>query len=216
MGDEKLRELERRWRDSGSTEDEAAYLRERVRTGDLSHERLALLAYLGHPAALMGLTEEIPAVPRLEGSIRALPRLARDPAYRELAEWVWGLAHWNATLVLEATGQALISSFDSDDERDAFADLLAICRQVWRDPSESHQEALRQAPPALCFEAGLFRLATLNQAVGYYGFMGGEELTRAEAVEQLVAMALGRCPVQPARAAIREALVPLLLGGAEL
>ena len=44
MSDARLRELERRWRESGSTEDEAAYLRERVRVGDLTQERLELAA----------------------------------------------------------------------------------------------------------------------------------------------------------------------------
>lgn len=46
MGDEKLRELERRWRESGTVEDEAAYLLERVRVGDLTQERLELAAHL--------------------------------------------------------------------------------------------------------------------------------------------------------------------------
>ena len=51
MSDAKLRELERQWRESGSIEDEAAYLRERVRAGDLTQERLELAAYFGHAAA---------------------------------------------------------------------------------------------------------------------------------------------------------------------
>ena len=42
--DEKLRGLERRWKQSGSPDDEAAYLLERVRVGDLTHERLELAA----------------------------------------------------------------------------------------------------------------------------------------------------------------------------
>ena len=51
MSDQKLRELERRWRETGSVEDEAAYLRERVRVGDLTQERLELAAYCGHEGA---------------------------------------------------------------------------------------------------------------------------------------------------------------------
>ena len=45
MTDERLRELERCWRESGSVEDEAAWLRERVRVGELSEARLRLAAY---------------------------------------------------------------------------------------------------------------------------------------------------------------------------
>ena len=40
MSDGKLRELERRWRETGSVDDEAAYMRERVRAGELTQERL--------------------------------------------------------------------------------------------------------------------------------------------------------------------------------
>lgn len=55
MADGRLRELERRWQQSGSVQDEAAYLLERVREGDLTKERLELAAYLGYPAASSGV-----------------------------------------------------------------------------------------------------------------------------------------------------------------
>jgi len=51
LSDERLRELERRWAESGSDEDEAELLREQVRLGGLEPARLELAALLGHPAA---------------------------------------------------------------------------------------------------------------------------------------------------------------------
>lgn len=51
VSDQRLRELERLWRDSGKVEDEASYLRERVRVGDLTPQRLEVAAYCGHEAA---------------------------------------------------------------------------------------------------------------------------------------------------------------------
>ena len=43
--DERLRELERRWHQSGAAEDEAALLKERVRQGDLAQDQFdAMLA----------------------------------------------------------------------------------------------------------------------------------------------------------------------------
>jgi hypothetical protein len=36
VSDDRLRELERRWKETGAVEDEAAYLKERVRAGELS------------------------------------------------------------------------------------------------------------------------------------------------------------------------------------
>lgn len=52
MADDRLRALERRWKETGAAEDEAAWLREQVRHGDLPAERLRLAAYLGHEPAL--------------------------------------------------------------------------------------------------------------------------------------------------------------------
>lgn len=51
MSDRNLRELERRWRESGAPEDEAAYLLGRVRAGDLSWGRLELAARCGSVGA---------------------------------------------------------------------------------------------------------------------------------------------------------------------
>lgn len=51
MSDQRLRELERRWRESGRVEEEAEYLRERLRIGDLTPERLELAAHCGREGA---------------------------------------------------------------------------------------------------------------------------------------------------------------------
>lgn len=51
MGDLDLRELERRFRQEGGPEREAAWLRERLRVGELGPERLLLAAAAGHAAA---------------------------------------------------------------------------------------------------------------------------------------------------------------------
>lgn len=51
MSDAKLRELWRLWKETGEARDEAAYLAERVRTGDLAASSLGLAAHLGHKPA---------------------------------------------------------------------------------------------------------------------------------------------------------------------
>ena len=53
MTDDRLRAMERRFRESGSVEDEATWLIERVRSGDLSSDCLRLAACCGHPAACL-------------------------------------------------------------------------------------------------------------------------------------------------------------------
>lgn len=52
MSDTRLRELERRWRETGAVEDEASFLVERVRSGEVTRERIELSAYCGYEAAL--------------------------------------------------------------------------------------------------------------------------------------------------------------------
>jgi hypothetical protein len=58
--DSTLRELERRFAASGSVEDEAAWLRARLRVGELSEDQLRLAAYLGDPATLRVTNFELP------------------------------------------------------------------------------------------------------------------------------------------------------------
>ena len=61
MSDAQLRALERRYQETGSVEDEATLLSERVRQGSLDPEMLALAAHLGWPAAEMACGDEAPS-----------------------------------------------------------------------------------------------------------------------------------------------------------
>lgn len=63
MSDTKLREAERRWRETGAAEDEGAYLVERVRAGELKRQRLMLAAYCGYRGARLALGDASPNVP---------------------------------------------------------------------------------------------------------------------------------------------------------
>jgi hypothetical protein len=74
MTDERLRDLERRWKETGSVEDEAAWLKERVRAGDFPPTRLELAAYCGYEAARRAVATQ------------------NDPP--DLVEWVGGFARF--------------------------------------------------------------------------------------------------------------------------
>jgi len=142
MSDQRLRELERRWKEAPSPHTEADYLRERVRAGSLSEARLRLAAFLGHEAA--GLAARDPVAPpepaearwflwgrelaRLdaEAPVRCavaiarhlLPELEDDPFADDMARDClrcaerWALDPWNPELV-EAAAQAL--AFPDED-----------------------------------------------------------------------------------------------------
>jgi hypothetical protein len=63
VSDTLLRELERRWRETRSQDDEARYLRAMLRAGELSAARLVLAVHLGSAAAAQALGEDAPLVP---------------------------------------------------------------------------------------------------------------------------------------------------------
>lgn len=94
MSDERVRELERRWKETGTVEDESAYLLERLRIGDLPQEMLNLAAYCGHPAALNAIKEDITI------------------AISQCEIWVAGLTHWNKSITFRAAIAAILHVID--------------------------------------------------------------------------------------------------------
>ena len=115
MSDSKLRELERRWRETQSVEDEAAYLRERVRVGDLTQERLELAARTGLPAAetvtglkridrtsewlhAIGSSSREAAIAAAWGAIQpVVTLLAKSPAFDSAAKFSEVISRWLQT-----------------------------------------------------------------------------------------------------------------------
>jgi hypothetical protein len=113
MSDQRLRELERRFRATGAPEDEAPLLQERLRRGDLSAARLELAAYLGHEGAALACKAEGIAPPtHVDVGLAHLPAAERD--------------HWRRLTqeVIDDPGRALISGL-ADLQRPAWSLGLA-------------------------------------------------------------------------------------------
>lgn len=123
---EKLAELERRWRESKSPADEAAWLRERVKAGDLTEERLELAASCGHQGAerACGIVNAS-AAPRLEDMTRTLLRLPEAPVAAVGGRFV--------ALGLQALGDAA---------PDALRRAVTAIEDYERCPCEGHRSAL--------------------------------------------------------------------------
>ncbi len=83
MTDSSLRELERRFRASGSVEDEAAWLRARVQAGELHQSRLEVAAYCGHKAASSVVTVAGPKT--VGGLVSGLAPWASEELWRRVA-----------------------------------------------------------------------------------------------------------------------------------
>jgi hypothetical protein len=93
--DERLEQLERDWRATGSEVDLAALLSARVRAGRLSPDALALAAWLGAPAALLAAPEHAP--PPTEGD-----------SWSALCAWAEALPGFGA-LGVEASHRAALA-----------------------------------------------------------------------------------------------------------
>jgi hypothetical protein len=92
VSDARLRELERRWKSSGTVEDEAAYLLERVRVGNLTENNLHLAAHCFHPAAMTANTESTCCIEARRSAfwaIRALAPLSPEAIERFCISFAW-------------------------------------------------------------------------------------------------------------------------------
>lgn len=132
VSDAKLRELERRWKETGSVEDEAAYLLQRVRVGDLSRERLELAAYCGHLGAIAA-------------------KHATVSAPSELAAWVRGLRGWlddqTMRLVALVVARMALDNWESQPNFDAtwmYAPRrgMIAARSYLAEPTDENRRAL--------------------------------------------------------------------------
>lgn len=198
MSDERTRSLERLWRETNDPRDEAAYLRERLRVGDLTPERLELAAYCGRPGAVVAVGR-MPAVsPPFAGEMALLP----EGDWRDLGRWVLGLARWGHSLPARATQAAYAAAtartFEAPRRQVNLAVFLRACDEsIWDGrPGTSPPFPTGQAEPnevdrALLFGAQMLREATLILRGELPGSMATEGArTDLEALCKVVVLAL--------------------------
>ncbi|MBX3470300.1 MAG: hypothetical protein KF878_25820 [Planctomycetes bacterium] len=141
MTDGRLREAERRWRQSGSVDDEAAFLRERVRAGALPPARLEVAAACGHPAAARAL----PAPTRgLFGRAldRAREALTGDDPWRRLRRFAPEVKVRAAFVIARPT----FAAAGATGEVAAAATRALAATEAWLEaPSEARAAAASEA-----------------------------------------------------------------------
>lgn len=112
MTDNRLTDLEKRWKDSGSAADEAALIKERARIGDLAFQHLELAAYLNHPPAQTALAEPVLDCP--------------------LDEWISGLELWGLEPLCRAWVALSRMSGGDESKREKMEEWIACpCDGHW-------------------------------------------------------------------------------------
>lgn len=99
MGDERLRELERRYQETGSVDDEAAWLVARIRAGELCSERVVLAATWGDPASRVVIESTRTAIDSAgslehELRVRAVVSTLRGIRFLNRASLIGHLERW--------------------------------------------------------------------------------------------------------------------------
>lgn len=177
MTDQRLRRLEREVATSPSLESEAALLRERLRAGTLSPERLELAAYCGHRPArsLLPRCGDHGHDDDSDGGCRLVPDGQPHPApihepgglcvYRDLSEFVAGLSRWGPTVQVRAAVAAARVAWGeavaAEQRRPSAAGLLSMAainavEQWLKDPNEGNRiDAARAFLAARPVDAGL-------------------------------------------------------------
>lgn len=123
MSDTALRELERRWQESGSPADEAAYLAARLRQGELDRIQLEVAAWAGRRAA---------------SSLTQVPSGPDDPLLL-----VIGLAAWSHALVVRGVNLAVSAALTGADPDPDAAQALDLSARWVEAPHTVPAEALR-------------------------------------------------------------------------
>lgn len=198
MSDARLRELERRWQETGAAADEAALLRERLRAGALTWDALALEAYLGHAPAQLALDEPVEPVDFGPDDPAAPTRVG--PAAEAAALWTRGLLAWGReTLARALLVRALVHPLDGapPEWRALLRALEEWCREP-RPGAAAEVERPALAVPLLGEQAPFWRLALAA------GSVVRECQATPGAHDPLLALAESLGTVRPAR--VRETL----------
>jgi hypothetical protein len=220
MADERMRELERAAA-GGEVEARSRLLRERVRSGDLDAERLALAAHVGDPAAVLASDAE-PERLELMGWVMALDRWGREACVRAVVAAArtvlatWGgrssavlLGAAEAWLRCPCAEHAALAEQAADDEAPALAAMLHQASGM-----DEELRVFHEARPAEDVEAE--RREAEEAVIAWEAALAA---TRAVAVDEAISATVEGCLAAArkgeagVRAAIRASLVPWALGG---
>lgn len=142
MTDDRLRALERTWKETGTVEAEAEFLRERLRAGKVSDDGVRLAAFLGSKAARQALGLPAYVAPN-ELDARELSTYGREAVSRVCIAASWAvLPYWETVVPENSTPRRAI------EEAERF--VLAP-----GDPDEFHVDGTGRAEHFAASDRGL-------------------------------------------------------------
>jgi len=215
VSDADLRELERRFRETGCVEDEAAWLRARAQAGELEKSRLELAAYCHHEAAVTALGLE--ALGEQRGfrrwanglsawGLEAYNRVQIAAAYAALVVWEGGPSTLRAA--------ACLADMREDVLRGSPRQAVGAVEAWLHCPCPKHKEAA--STRTLAFGVPRTRTsvaAALRSVVQLaWGVDRDEDSQRIEDDEKLLSFAEQATSPDIVRAAVRADLIPWALG----
>lgn len=182
MTDAKLRELERRWRETGAVEDETAYLQERVRAGTLDDHRLALAATMGCAGArrVLGLPDH-EALEDPQEIAKRLSRWGKEALVRTAFAFarqvlpLWNAAHCDDLRPRQALEcvEAWVEAPTEENERQAGeAALAAHAAADLETPYKGGETAAGFAARACAHAANSVHLLPVGDALDDEGVVG--------------------------------------------
>ena len=177
MADSELRELERRWREDGDRDAEAALLRARVRAGTLAAPRLRLAAYLGHEAARLALGDAAPGQGPGGAAVAfcfGLEDYGREAWLR--AAWVVMDMHERHLEERSTAANSRPVTFKIERHRALLQRGLALVGGWLQEPSEEAQAELTRWSEAAPADRVGFALHAVRDAAGRISSMPEEEL----------------------------------------
>ncbi|MBL4849124.1 MAG: hypothetical protein JKY65_26665 [Planctomycetes bacterium] len=150
MSESGLRQLERRWKETGSVDDGAAWLKEGMRLQVVSRDRVGLAAHCGYEVALLVLADWTP--PQLE-PLRWWQRVFPGRRRRELYRWLEGLEPFGYEACKEAFGAA-VDLLDPCEAGDRLGLSLVIISMSNVPTADSQLAAAGEVLDYLCVEGG--------------------------------------------------------------
>lgn len=197
MSDERLRELERRWEETGSSEDEAALLLEMVRIGALTKARLRSLAILGHPAAL--LAQQV------------------SPGWAEGLSWLYALEELGRGVLLRAALAVLRTIYVRQPSCEAEVDeVIRIAYSYMLDPQAKHVEGKARAAANACNMASPGRMVSSYNVLLLGGVVGRiihnpVKVALSDFSSYMVQLNQARIPKSGERKRVASVLIPWIL-----